>query len=351
LPGRAKRYTPPEPMPHPYATSYTRVAIPAWDCVSAAGDAAATLAAMQGRQRHLIDDPTWGWLGRIRLPSAVCRLPSPDPAFPLALAVARRPWAALADLTSPLAVGLGSSKGDPTHLPLAGQDWIDSWPGALSLRLAAALGIRQSIPCATAAACSTGLTSLLAAADWIEHDIAAGALVGAAESSLTPLILAGFANAGALCGHTPPQAFAATTGFAPAEGAGAFALRRADPAAAGWRLIAGVRLGDAGHATQFTDPATLRTALAALWDLCPQPDAIICHATGTAVGDPYEAAALNAGPWRDLPRWCWKPWIGHALGASGALELAAALEAPAGRLWKLSLGFGGHLAAVAVERR
>jgi 3-oxoacyl-(acyl-carrier-protein) synthase len=45
-----------------------------------------------------------------------------------------------------------------------------------------------------------------------------------------------------------------------------------------------------------------------------------------------------------------KPVIGHCLGASGAVELAVALEAPVKRLWKVSLGFGGHLAAVAVAR-
>jgi 3-oxoacyl-(acyl-carrier-protein) synthase len=46
-----------------------------------------------------------------------------------------------------------------------------------------------------------------------------------------------------------------------------------------------------------------------------------------------------------------KPAIGHTLGASGLVELAAAMHDPAAhRIWKLGMGFGGHLACVAVAR-
>ncbi len=117
-----------------------------------------------------------------------------------------------------------------------------------------------------------------------------------------------------------------------------------------WRLIASVRLGDARHETEFRDPATLKQALDALWLAAPKPDLIITHGTGTARGDVYERAGLDAGPWRDVPRLNCKPVIGHCLGASAAVEMALGLEAPVQRLWKLGLGFGGHLAAVAVER-
>ncbi|HEX3135151.1 MAG TPA: hypothetical protein VHX44_16420, partial [Planctomycetota bacterium] len=143
-----------------------------------------------------------------------------------------------------------------------------------------------------------------------------------------------------------PLAFAEPTGFAPAEGAGIVALGRDGP----WRLVASVRLGDARHETEFRDPATLRHALDALWQVAPTPDLIVTHGTGTARGDAYERAGLDAGRWRDVPRLHCKPTIGHCLGASAAVELAIGLEAPVRRLWKLGLGFGGHLAAVAVER-
>lgn len=326
----------PQPM-HPHACIYTRVWVAAWAAISPAGDAAATWRAVEGRHRHLHRDPAWGWTG-----------PVAGDQDALGLQVARSVAGAL-PRTGRIAVGLGTSKGDIARLTTGGAEAFPALaPGALSARVARALGLGQHLPCATAAACSTGLACLLAGADAIERGQADAALTGAAESSLTPLVLAGFRNAGVLCGAAEPQAFAQPTGFAPAAGAGAFALTAAP---AGWRLVAGVRLGDAGHETQFTDPRTLATALQALWDLLPRPDLIACHATGTAAGDAYEMAGLASGPWRDTPRWCAKPWIGHALGASGALELAACLDGGACRLWKLSLGFGGHLVAVGLERR
>lgn len=315
-----------------HASRYSRVAIQAWSALSVAGDAAATWRAVEQRQATLIRDPDWGWVGR-------CGGNQDD----LALGVAR-------DLPLPaglLAVGIGTSKGALTqHAAGGGPGWTGAFPGATSTRIARDLNLGLHLPCACAAACSTGLACLLAGADLVERGQADGALVGASEASLTPLVLAGFRNAGVLCGAQPPQAFGEPTGFAPAEGAAAFALGHAGP----WRLVAGVRLGDAGHETQFTDPRTLSTALTALWYAMPDPDLIACHATGTAAGDAYELAGLDHGPWSRVPRWCAKPWIGHALGASGAVELAAALHAPVQRLWKLSLGFGGHLVAIAVER-
>ncbi len=318
---------------HPHASVYDRVRIADWRCISAAGDAAATLAAVTAQRRALSDDPDWGWIG-----SCAGSQEDLGRAVALPLLAGLRPQR--------IALGVGTSKGSPAML-VAGAAPLSAAPGALNARLAGDLPRGSTIlPCAAAAACSTGLACLLAGADLIERGQADAALVGAAESSLTPLVLAGFANAGVLCGHERPEAFARPTGFAPAAGAAALLLDAAGP----WRLVAGVRLGDAGHETQFTDPATLRTALAALWDLLPAPDLIACHATGTAAGDAYELAGLDAGPWRTAPRWLAKPWIGHTLGASGAIELAACLEGPWRRLWKLSLGFGGHLVAVACIR-
>lgn len=314
------------------ASRYHRVAIQAWSALSAAGDATATWHAVEQQRSALRLDPAWGWVGRCGADQEA-----------LGLAVARR----LPLPQGRLAVGLGTSKGAlAQHAAGSGPPWTAAFPGALSTRIARELGLGVHLPCACAAACSTGLACLLAGADLIERGLADGALVGASEASLTPLVLAGFRNAGVLCGDVPPQAFGAATGFAPAEGAAAFALGQHGD----WRLVAGVRLGDAGHETQFTDPRTLATALAALWEAMPEPDLIACHATGTAAGDAYERAGLDHGPWSRIPRWCAKPHIGHALGASGALELAAVLHAPARRVWKLSLGFGGHLVAVAIQR-
>lgn len=316
-----------------HACAYRRVAIAAWAALSAAGDAHATWQAICEQRRCLALDPEWGWVGR-------CAAGDQEE---LALAVCRR----LPRPQAPLAFGMATSKGTlAQHAAAAGPPWLAAWPGAASARLAARLQLGLHLPVCCVAACSTALATLLAGADALERGQAAQALVGAAEASLTPLILAGFRSAGVLCGATLPQAFAAPTGFAPAEGAAAFLLAERGP----WRLLAGVRLGDAEHETHCLDPLSLGCALEALWDLAPRPELIVCHATGTAHGDAYEGAALARGPWAAVPRLCAKPWIGHTLGASGGVELAAALQAPCQRLWKLSLGFGGHIVALAVER-
>lgn len=266
------------------------------------------------------------------------------------MAVAEPAWQAIAEVSGPLALGLSASKGDPWALSqaLAGRSEALIRAGAEAPNAAVARRLRTGtyVPCAVAAACSTGLYALLAAADLIEHGLADRALTGAVDGDLPPWLAAGFTALGVLCGPHPPQAFGRPTGFAPAAGAGVLGLAHTGA----WRLQAGVRLGDAGHETHFVNPGTLEHALSALWSAAPDPDLIITHGTGTAAGDAYELAGLDSGPWRTCARVAMKPLIGHCLGASGAVELAIACAAPVQRLWKLSLGFGGHLAAVALER-
>lgn len=322
---------------------YRRVRIPAWDCVTAAGAADVAWAACRDRRHALRLVDGVGWCG------TVGAAPGAD-IHALALAAAGRPWRALEGLAGEPALAACASKGDPSALEAALRGDAAALVRAGAERptavLARSLGLRRYLPVPVAAACSTGLYGVLGCADLVEAGIAPAALAGAGDASLTPLLIAGFAALGVLCGAAMPAAFATPTGFAPAEGAGFVALG----AAGVWRLAAGVRLADARHETQFLDPATLRAALAALWDAAPPPDLIVVHGTGTAAGDAYEAAGLDRGPWAERPRLACKPVIGHCLGASGAVELALALEAPVGCIWKLSLGFGGHLAAVACLR-
>lgn len=323
---------------------YERVALVAWDCRTAAGDARAAWSACSNAVSALRYADGLGWHGVVESP------PGDERLLRLAATTAARPWQALGNLRGPLALGVSTSKGDPALLDhaLAGghRHLIAAMPGQLTPLLARELQCGVYQPAMVAAACSTGLYALLTCADRIEDGLCDRAMAGAADLSLTPLLIAGFRALGVLCGETRPQAFGAPTGFAPAEGAGLIALAREGP----WRLIASVRLGDARHETEFRDPATLHTALAGLWQVAPHPDLIISHGTGTARGDAYERGGLDDGPWRDAPRLHCKPVIGHCLGASAAVELALGLEAPVKRLWKLGLGFGGHLAAVAVER-
>lgn len=323
---------------------YERVALVAWDCRTAAGDARAAWSACSNAVSALTYADGLGWHGVVETSPGAERL------LRLAAEAAARPWQAIRNLPGALALGVSTSKGDPAALDraLAGdhRQLIAALPGQLTPQLARALTCGLYQPAPVAAACSTGLYALLTCADRIEDGLCGRALAGAADLSLTPLLIAGFQALGVLCGDEQPQAFATPTGFAPAEGAGLMALAHDGP----WRLVASVRLGDARHETEFRDPATLRTALEGLWHAAPRPDLIITHGTGTARGDAYERGRLDDGPWRDVPRLHCKPVIGHCLGASAAVELALGLEAPVKRLWKLGLGFGGHLAAVAVER-
>lgn len=323
---------------------YERVALVAWDCLSVAGDASAAWAACVAATDVLQCDQQLGWHGRVALTAGPGRM------LRLAAVAARRPWQAIATLGGDLALGMSTSKGDPELLEriLHGEHHllVAALPGQLTPQLAGILGCGPYQSAAVAAACSTGLYAMLECADRIEEGRCARALAGAADLSLTPLLTAGFRALGVLCGQRRPQAFASPTGFAPAEGAGVIALAHEGP----WRLVASVRLGDARHETEFRDPATLQRALSGLWQAAPAPELIITHGTGTANGDAYERRGLDDGPWATTPRLHCKPVLGHCLGASAAVELAAGLEAPVKRLWKLGLGFGGHLAAIAVER-
>ena len=334
--------------PRSAVSCYRQVAARSWSCLSSAGDALATWQAVSGGRCQLRRSVDWGYLGE---------LPTGSPAGLLApaLALARPAWAAI--LTEPGLPALAAltSKGDIQALAQAAAehprgDAAASWrsaPGMLAPALAKGLQMGIYLPVSAVAACSTGLYALLEAADSIERGRCRRALVVASDRSLAPLVLAGFAALGASCGHTQPSGDGAGgIGFAPAEGIAAIALAPSGP----WRLCAGVRAGDAGHRTAFTDPGTLQHALDGLWQAAPAPDGILVHGTGTKAGEAYEAAALAQGPWRELPRLRCKPWIGHALGASALVELAATWHGPWRSLWQISLGFGGHLAAAAWER-
>ena len=314
-----------------YATNYQDVGIAAWDCRIAGLTATAAWQRLHAGQRLL--------------PKATTT--------PIALATLLRdaaigPWTAIHKRDGLVACGLATSKGDPWAF--TPEQSATAGPGHVGAAVARALGVGVHVPCATAAACSTGLYTLLAGADRIAEGLCGRALVGAVDGSLPDWLHAGFARMGVLCDSGEPRAGDSNhpgTGFIPAPGAGVMALVRGP---APWRLLAGVRLGDAGHETHFVNPSTLATALASLWAVQPQPDLIVTHLTGTIMGDAYELAGLDDGPWRHVPRLILKPLIGHTLGASGAVELVLGLESSARRMWKLSLGFGGHLAAVAVEK-
>jgi hypothetical protein len=213
------------------ATTYSSLGLAAWDCRVGGLNAAQAWAEVAAG--HSVPVSEEGDL------------------FTLLADAGRKPWKILQAYPGPLAWGVATSKGDPWAFTPA--QAATAGPGHLGARLARSFGIGIHVPCATAAACSTGLYSLLACADRLADGTCSRAMAGAADGLLPPWLHAGFAQLGVLATGTPSAFDGRGTGFVPAPGAGMLALVRG---AAPWRLVAGVRIGDAGHETHFIDPGT-----------------------------------------------------------------------------------------------
>ena len=176
------------------------------------------------------------------------------------------------------------------------------------------------------------------------------------------------------------------SGFAVGEGAAAFVLERADLAAPGtaYATVTGSAVASAAVRLVDVDPAG--EAVGRVLRDCTggePPDLLGLHGTATRANDPAEAAGVRAAfgdAGAAIPAFGSKGATGHLLGAAGAVELAFTLlalrdgvvpptvglrekdpacgvnVAPAARPMplrtaaKVSLGFGGTVAAVALRR-
>jgi 3-oxoacyl-[acyl-carrier-protein] synthase II len=242
------------------------------------------------------------------------------------------------------------------------------------------------------AACATGLACMIAGVNLLRHGVADAVLAGSAEASGLELVLASFANMGALAPGLMRPFHAERCGFNAGEGAAVFVLEREDAAMrrgakvlariVGWDLRS-----DAHHLTSPEESGAVivecirRTLRMADW-LPGSVDYINAHGTGTRQNDAIEARAIREVFGGETPLVSsLKPYIGHLLGGSAAAELALCVLAlrnkfvpwtvgldepdpqiapirhvPAGgvhrqvtRFLKVSLGFGGHLACLAVQ--
>jgi len=267
-------------------------------------------------------------------------------------------------------------------------------PSLAAIALARRWDVRGPL-LAPVAACATGLVALIRGAALIRDGACDAVIAGSSDASVLVPALASFRRLGVLA---PPHRDPASAcrpfdqdraGFHVGEGAGCLILERWDHAVArGAPLLAewcdGLQLGaPAGLAVLPDDPCDLVRLLRDLLartGLEPRDiDAVSLHGTGTRLNDRYEAAALRAafGPGDGLPPgFSVKGGIGHLLGAAGSVETVFSLcalqsqlvpptincDRPADdcaipvagptpqprrlrRLLKLSLGFGGHLAA------
>jgi 3-oxoacyl-[acyl-carrier-protein] synthase II len=310
------------------------------------------------------------------------------------------------------AVLLGLSKGGVRNLSRAHETvrsgrledralagvWSGSWPSAGASAVSARYGFRG--PClAPIAACASGLVATLQAVDLLRRGDCDVALAGGADASLEPVLLAAFRRMKVLARVEGDPARAVRpwdirrSGFLIGEGGAVLVLERIDRARARgvrpYAELAGGAIGsDAHHETALDpDPAGLaRVILRALADAEMTPadiDAVNVHGTATLSNDPLECRALRRALEGEADRLACsanKAQIGHLLGAAGSAELAIAAlsirdgfapptlnlddpdpacdldgtpivgrDLPIRALLKLSIGFGGHLAAAVLR--
>lgn len=193
------------------------------------------------------------------------------------------------------------------------------------------------------AACAAGNAGLVQGAQQLllgEVDLALAG--GVSESIHTFGIFAGFQSQGALASHADPTQASrpfdrARNGIVVAEGGCVYVLERYRDATARGARIYGELVGHAIN-SDATDPVLpnperqeqcVRAALRRAGLNAAQIDIVSTHATGTTAGDIHECIALRA-VFADSERTRFnnaKSFIGHAMGAAGALELAGNLPA------------------------
>ncbi len=247
-------------------------------------------------------------------------------------------------------------------------------------------------------ACASGTIAILKAVRSIRDGQCDIALAGSSEA-IHPLFAAGFYNMGVLADHADPAQACRPfdvnrAGFVMGEGAGMFVLERLSHAQARGvpiyaEVLGGRILSDARHVTSLDANSdvlqelirvTLRSS-----NLAPRDVAYInAHGTGTKQNDLLESRGIRTAFGREADSVCVsanKAMLGHLVNASGSVELAITTlalrdgfapptlnltdpdpecdldciplfgrEQPLEHALKLSIAFGGHLAAVALRR-
>jgi 3-oxoacyl-[acyl-carrier-protein] synthase II len=190
-----------------------------------------------------------------------------------------------------------------------------------------------------ASACATGSHAIGEAARMIQRGEADAVLAGGSEAALVGLSLAAFRRMGALSREGLSRPFDINRdGFVMGEGAAVLTLEREEHARARGaqilaRIVGYAASNDAFHMTQpeETGRGAEQAMRAALADAGAQPTDVgyvNAHGTGTPYNDRIETAAIRrvVGD-GGAPVSSVKGNIGHTLGAAGALEAIACIEA------------------------
>jgi 3-oxoacyl-[acyl-carrier-protein] synthase II len=213
-----------------------------------------------------------------------------------------------------------------------------------------ALGMRGPA-LGNADSCASGVVAIGEAFRLIQRGDADLALAGGAEAPLAPLTFGAFSLIHAMSARNEQPGSACRPfdvdrdGFVMAEGAAILVLecleRLQARRARAYLELKGYGLSnDAWHmAAPRPDGSEASRAMSlALNDAGIRPEGVgyvNAHATGTALGDVAEARAIRTAlpeTWGRTPVSSTKPLHGHALGATGAIELAITAQA-LGHCW------------------
>jgi 3-oxoacyl-(acyl-carrier-protein) synthase len=284
-------------------------------------------------------------------------------------------------------------------IPPGKRPWWTQWfPSTACATIASDYDLRGP-RLSNSTACASGTIAILKAVRAIRDGQCDLALAGSSEA-IHPLFAAGFHNMRVLADHDDPtqacRPFDANrSGFVMGEGAAMFVLERLSHArrrgATIYAEILGGRiLTDARHVTSLDEESdaalselirgTLRQA-----GVTPRDIAYVnAHGTGTKQNDVIETRGIRAAFGRAADNVCvssTKSMLGHLVNASGSVELAITALAlrdgfapptlnltdpdpecdldcipligrarPLEHALKLSIAFGGHLAAIILRR-
>jgi 3-oxoacyl-[acyl-carrier-protein] synthase I len=202
-------------------------------------------------------------------------------------------------------------------------------PGYLADRLAAQLGIEGPVLTINTA-CSSSANAMLVARDLVARGCVARSLVLGIEG-LSSVALSGFQSLLLLDADGCHPFDAQRRGLQLGEGMAALVLERADTATRGFRLLGGANLCDIHHVTSANPDGSgmVRCMQQALADAdigVGDVASVKAHGTGSAENDAAEVAAMRHVFGAALPPFtALKRYIGHTLGACGAMETVSLL--------------------------
>jgi 3-oxoacyl-[acyl-carrier-protein] synthase II len=242
--------------------------------------------------------------------------------------------------------GLATIESEHTILRENGQGKVSPHcvPQMMANSAAGALAIEHELrgQCfGTVSACAAGAHALGIAARMVQHGDAIACVAGGSEAAITDLAMAAFAEMGATSEAGISRPFdRRRDGFVMGEGAGVMVLEDAETAELRGARILGYLTGygataDAHHMTapEPSGEGAARAIRKALADAELEPGDLAyvnAHGTSTPLNDRSETEALKTALGEQaarIPTSSTKSAIGHLLGAAGAVEGVATLQA------------------------